>query len=180
MKRCATRHSTIMRVSNPAPRVSASWRSVTRAALPKASIIHAAMLWIEMYAAVEGQAAASSSNTSAASSRASPAPPCSAPQYMAANPSPAARRSVSTGNTQFSSHSAARGAISAAANRRAASRIASCSSLNPNAMRRPSRSTPAADFPPHPPARQRAGRQQFSPKGVLTDPLGMPQRTRND
>ena len=47
------------------------------AALPKASIIHAAMLWIEMYAAVEVQPAASSSKISAASSRDSPAPPTS-------------------------------------------------------------------------------------------------------
>ena len=43
--------------------------------VPKRSIIHAAMLWIERKAAVETQPAASSSKTIAASTRPSPLPP---------------------------------------------------------------------------------------------------------
>ena len=95
---------------------------------PKASTIHAAMLWIDIYAAVEVQPAASASKISAPSSRLTPVPPCASATNRPARPSAAALRSVSTGKVQFASHSAANGAISPAAKSLAISWKARCSS----------------------------------------------------
>src|SRR3546814_11760641 len=67
------------------------------ASLPKLSIIQATMLWIEMKAAVDGQAAASSPKITAASQRVKPQPPEAARTELTASARPAAVRGVATG-----------------------------------------------------------------------------------
>src|ERR1700741_260714 len=100
--------------------------------VPYWSTIHAHMLWIDRNAAVVGSAAASCSKIRTASSRRSPLPPTSSPQYIAAIPSSAASRSASTGKWCVTSHSKACGASRLAANAAAFSGMtrSSSSSLN--------------------------------------------------
>src|SRR3984893_3849404 len=102
--------------------------------LPKASIIQEAMLWIEMNADTVGQPVAKASKISAASNRESAEPPTSSRIYTPPIPSLAASRITSTGKCFSSSQRTACGAIFSAANSRAMSRTAICSSLRANCI----------------------------------------------
>ena len=86
-----------------------------RAFQPNA-IIHAAILWMEMKAAVDVHPPANCSRTIAASRRLRPVPPTSSRIYRPPKPSDAAARKVSIGKNDFSSHSCACGAICSRAN----------------------------------------------------------------
>ena len=79
-----------------------------------------------------GQPVAKASKTRTASKRERPEPPNSSRAPIAAIPSAAASRRVSMGKYFSLSHSSARGASFSRAKPNAISRIASCSSLNPN------------------------------------------------
>jgi hypothetical protein len=77
--------------------------------LPKASIIHAAMLWMVRKAVVETSAAASASTMTEPSSRETPVPPCSGRTYSAPKPREAALRSAASGNVCSSAARRGRG-----------------------------------------------------------------------
>src|SRR5262249_15690848 len=108
-----------------------SGRNRRRSSLdPYASIIQATILWIDTYAAVEGQPCASSSKMSTASSRESAEPPTSPATYMPPKPTLAPSLLPSMRKTSSSSHWRANGIIAVRAKARAVCCIARCSSLS--------------------------------------------------
>ena len=112
------------------PEVRRSPHSACSAGLPQVQSIHVAILWMVKNAAVDGSAAANSSNTKAESRRESPKPPCASGEYRPQKPSCPPLRNASTGKIDSASHCAAKGARSCRAKSRASCAKASCSSLS--------------------------------------------------